>query len=45
MKDIAVKEDVNLPALPNTVLPAIAELTAALGIPRDVLGAIVICGV
>lgn len=37
MKDIIVKEDVNLPALPNTVLPAIAELTAALGIPRDVL--------
>lgn len=37
MNDIVVKEDVNLPALPNTVLPAIAELTAALGIPRDVL--------
>lgn len=37
MKDIVVKEDVNLPALPNTVLPAIAELTAALGIPREVL--------
>lgn len=37
MNDIVVKEDVNLPALPNTVLPAINELTAALGIPRDVL--------
>lgn len=37
MNDLIVKEDVNLPALPNTVLPAIAELTAALGIPREVL--------
>ena len=37
MNDIIVKENVNLPALPNTVLPAIAELTAALGIPREVL--------
>ena len=37
MNDIVVKEDVHLPALPNTVLPAIAELTAALGIPREVL--------
>lgn len=37
MNDIIVKEDVNLPALPDTVLPAIAELTAALGIPREVL--------
>ncbi|AFS37292.1 hypothetical protein [Alteromonas macleodii] len=37
MNDIVVKEDVNLPALPNTVLPAIAELTAAFGIPREVL--------
>lgn len=37
MKGIVVKEDVNLPALPNTVLPAIEELTAALGIPREVL--------
>ncbi|MGV1790353.1 hypothetical protein [Rhizobium sp. A37_96] len=27
----------NLPALPDTVLPAIAALTAALGVPRDVL--------
>lgn len=37
MNDIIVKEDVNLPALPSTVLPAITELTAALGIPREVL--------
>jgi hypothetical protein len=37
MNDIVVKEDVNLPALPSTVLPAINELTSALGIPRDVL--------
>lgn len=37
MNDIIVKESVNLPALPSTVLPAIAELTAALGIPREVL--------
>lgn len=37
MNDIVVKEDVNLPALPNTVLPAIDELTTALGIPRSVL--------
>jgi len=37
MNDIIVKEDVNLPALPNTVLPAISELTEALGIPREVL--------
>ncbi|MGP2926059.1 hypothetical protein ACTVKR_18910 [Serratia bockelmannii] len=37
MNDIIVKEEVNLPALPSTVLPAIAELTAALGIPREVL--------
>lgn len=37
MNDIVVKEDINLPGLPNTVLPAITELTAALGIPRDVL--------
>ena len=37
MNDIIVKENVNLPALPSTVLPAIAELTAALGIPREVL--------
>ncbi|MEW5251767.1 hypothetical protein [Microbulbifer discodermiae] len=37
MNDIIVKEDVNLPALPNTILPAITELTTALGIPREVL--------
>lgn len=37
MSDIIAREDVNLPALPNTVLPAIAELTEALGIPREVL--------
>lgn len=37
MNDIVVREDVNLPELPNTVLPAITELTTALGIPRDVL--------
>lgn len=37
MKNIIVKEDVKLPALPNTVLPAITELTTALGIPREVL--------
>lgn len=37
MNDVVVKEDVNLPALPNAVLPAILELTEALEIPRDVL--------
>jgi len=37
MKDIIAKDDVNLPSLPSTVLPAIAELTTALGIPREVL--------
>ncbi|MGY8897605.1 MAG: hypothetical protein ACKVI8_06200 [Paraglaciecola sp.] len=37
MTNIVVKEDVNLPALPSTVLPALTELTNALGIPRDVL--------
>lgn len=37
MSELIVKEDVNLPALPNTVLPAITELTQALGIPREVL--------
>lgn len=37
MNDLVVKKEVKLPALPNTVLPAINELTAALGIPRDVL--------
>lgn len=37
MNNIVVKKDVNLPTLPNTVLPAISELTVALGIPRDAL--------
>lgn len=37
MNDLIVKEDVNLPALPTTVLPAITELTQALGIPREAL--------
>lgn len=37
MNDVVVKEDVNLPALPSAVLPAILELTEALEIPRDVL--------
>lgn len=37
MNDILTKEDVNLPSVPNTVLPAISELTEALGIPRSVL--------
>lgn len=37
MNDIVVKEEPKLPALPTTVLPAITELTQALGIPRDAL--------
>lgn len=37
MNDIVVKEELNLPALPTTVLPAITELTQALGIPREAL--------
>ncbi|CAA0113491.1 Uncharacterised protein [BD1-7 clade bacterium] len=37
MTELIVKEDVNLPALPKTVLPALTELTTALGIPREVL--------
>lgn len=37
MTDLVVSEEVNLPALPNTVLPAISQLTQALGIPRNVL--------
>ena len=37
MSDMIVKKDVSLPALPDTVLPAITQLTAALGIPREVL--------
>lgn len=38
MLEITVKkEDILLPALPATVLPAIAQLTQSLGIPRNVL--------
>ncbi|MCW8899042.1 MAG: hypothetical protein OQK95_00015 [Gammaproteobacteria bacterium] len=37
MNDITVKKEPNLPALPTTVLPAITELTQALGIPREAL--------
>jgi len=37
MNDIIVKAEPNLPALPTTVLPAITELTRALGIPREAL--------
>lgn len=37
MNELVVKKDISLPALPNTVLPAIEQLTEALGIPRDVL--------
>lgn len=37
MTDIVVRENIQLPSLPNTVLPALAELTASLGIPRNVL--------
>ena len=37
MSDIIVKEEPLLPALPTTVLPAIAELTESLGIPREAL--------
>lgn len=37
MTDIVVREAIQLPSLPNTVLPALAELTASLGIPRNVL--------
>lgn len=37
MNNIIVKEEPNLPALPTTVLPAITELTKALGIPREAL--------
>ncbi len=37
MKSLIKKEDVLLPALPSTVLPAIAELVTSLGIHRDVL--------
>ncbi len=37
MSDLVVNENITLPALPNTVLPAITQLTTALGIPRNVL--------
>lgn len=37
MSDLIKKQDVNLPALPTTVLPAISQLTESLGIPREVL--------
>lgn len=37
MSEIVIKENVQLPSLPSTVLPALTELTASLGIPRNVL--------
>ncbi|SFG37413.1 hypothetical protein [Neptunomonas qingdaonensis] len=37
MNSLVVRKNIDLPALPDTVLPAIAQLTTALGIPRDVL--------
>ncbi len=37
MSELMVKEEPKLPALPTTVLPALAELTSSLGIPREVL--------
>ncbi len=37
MNGIVVKQEPVLPALPTTVLPAIEQLTASLGIPRNVL--------
>lgn len=37
MSDLIKKEEPVLPSLPTTILPAIAELTASLGIPREVL--------
>ena len=37
MNEIIVREEPALPALPATVLPAIEQLTAALGIPRTAL--------
>lgn len=37
MNEIIVKEEPALPALPATVLPALEQLTAALGIPRTAL--------
>lgn len=37
MNEIIVREEPALPALPATVLPALEQLTAALGIPRTAL--------
>jgi hypothetical protein len=37
MNGIVAKQEPVLPALPTTVLPAIEQLTASLGIPRNVL--------
>lgn len=37
MNDIIVKKEPTLPALPTTVLPAIEQLVATLGIPRNAL--------
>lgn len=37
MSEMVVRNDISLPALPDTVLPAITLLTESLGIPRDVL--------
>ncbi len=37
MKEITVSQEPALPALPATVLPALEQLTASLGIPRNVL--------
>jgi len=37
MTDLVVKEELRLPALPTTILPAITALTTSLGIPREVL--------
>ncbi len=37
MTNIITTDEVNLPSLPSTVLPAISELTLALGIPRNAL--------
>ncbi|WP_302141537.1 hypothetical protein [Halomonas alkalicola] len=37
MTDVVIKSDVNLPGLPEAVLPAINQLAASLGIPREVL--------
>lgn len=37
MNEIVVREEPTLPALPTTVLPAIEQLVASLGIPRSAL--------